>query len=91
MDHSTIRHIKSQAKRLKKTNQTLSYCQCLDFVAQKKYGARHFHSLLTTLRQAETPSKKSAYIANLNLLNDFRGNDWPYFDLPNFFEPMTRA
>ena len=90
MDHSTIRHIKSQAKRLKKTTQTLTYCQCLDVVVQK-YGVRNFHALQAIPQQIEAPAKKSTYSTKFRLPNDFRANDWPYFDLPNFFEPITRA
>jgi len=83
MDHSTIRHIKSQAKRLKKTTQTLSYCQCLDVVSQK-IGVRNFHTLQATPQQTEAPAKQSMYSTNFRLPNNFRANDWPYFDLPNF-------
>jgi len=83
MDQSTIRHIKSQAKRLKKTNQTLTYCQCLDVVA-KKYGVRDFHTLQATPRQIEVPAKKSIHSIYSELPNEFRANNWPYFDLPKF-------
>jgi hypothetical protein len=90
MDHSTIRHIKSQAKRLKKTNQTLTYCQCLNVVAQK-FGVRDFHALQAMLQQIEVTAKKSTHSTDFRLPNEFRANDWPYFDLPKFFEPITRV
>jgi len=82
MNHSTIRHIKSQAKHLKKTNQTLTYCQCLNIIAQEKYGVRHFHELRTTSQKNESPLLKSNATKCLALPNEFRANDWPYFDLP---------
>ena len=84
MDHSTIRHLKLQAKRLKQNSQTLTYCQCLNLVAQKNNGSRNFHELQRTFQQVS--SNLSTHETNLSSPNDFRCNDWPYFDLPKLSE-----
>lgn len=77
MNTSTIRHIKSQAKRLKKNKGNASYCQCLDLVSQQLYGVRSFHDLRRAL---ETQLYGS--IEADSFPNEFRANDWPYFEIP---------
>jgi len=83
MDHATIRHIKLLAKRLKKENSNLSYCQCLDLITKRSYGARHFHELQRSYQQTDT-----ALITRMP--TDLRYNDWPYFDLPQFSKQTTQ-
>ncbi len=80
MNQSSIRHIKSLAKRLKKENKSFSHCQCLDLVSQQLYGVRHFHELQNTVSAAQIipvsiPTKTQT---------DIRCNDWPYFQIPVF-------
>lgn len=78
MKNSTINHVKSQAKRLKKSNQHFTYCQCLDLVSQELLGVRCFHELRKiTEAQAADPTTQLAPTPN-----EFRANEWPYFDLP---------
>jgi hypothetical protein len=80
MNQSSIRHIKSLAKRLKKENHTLSYCQCLDQVSRQLYGARNFHELQSTASaDAVLPS-----LIPTKTHTDIRCNDWPYFHIPAF-------
>ena len=89
MDHSTIRYIKSLAKRLKKENSILSYCQCLDLVAQQSYGARHFHELQKTAQQTASSSKKLTASNISSMPTYLRYNDWPYFDIPPFYQQLS--
>ncbi len=90
MNLSTVRHIKSLAKRLKKENKTLSYCQCLDLVAKQFHGARHFHELRNTVLTDEVIFFSIASKSE----TDIRCNDWPYFHIPAFnhstFKPSDK-
>ena len=80
MNASTINHIKSQAKRLKKSNQSFTYCQCLDRVSQKLYGVRNFREL----RKILDVQHDDSIIVTESSPNEFRANDWPYFELSAF-------
>lgn len=80
MKASTINHLKSQAKRLKKSNQHFTYCQCLDLVSRELYGVRSFHELRKIIDAQATDST----LQLATIPNEFRANDWPYFDLPQF-------
>ena len=80
MQASTINHVKSQAKRFRKSNQHFTYCQCLDLVSQEICGVRSFHELRKNIDQQAFDSK--AQLASNP--NEFRANDWPYFELPSF-------
>ncbi len=87
MNQSTIRHIKSLAKRLKKENKSFSHCQCLDLVSQQLYGVRHFHELQNTacfakIIKPSIPTKTQT---------DIRCNDWPYFHIPDFNQSNIKS